>query len=295
MDTLDTIADFPDLSGHLLPDGALSEAGIRAFREQIWHFYSQHERAFPWRQTRDAYQIFVSEVMLQQTQTDRVWEKYLEFVALFPDFQALACASLHDVLSAWQGLGYNRRGRFLHESAQKVMQEHGGRLPASEEILGTFPGIGPATAASICAFAFDMPTVFIETNIRTVFIVSFLRAQREIPDAAIRTLVAQTVDPEHPRLWYYALMDYGVTLKKTLGNANKQSKHYARQSKFEGSNRQVRGMVLRVLLKHRQVSFTDLCSELTNELSVAPERLQAVVDQLCVERLVKKQDDILVI
>jgi A/G-specific adenine glycosylase len=179
----------------------------------------------------------------------------------------------------------------LHESAQKVVQDYAGSLPVDEAALGTFPGIGPATAASICAFAFNMPTVFIETNIRTVFIVSFLRTQQDIPDAAIRTLVAQTVDPEQPRFWYYALMDYGVMLKKNLGNANKLSKHYTRQSKFEGSNRQVRGMVLRSLLAHGKMT----AAALEQEVGVEPERLQSAVDQLCAERLVKKQDDMLFI
>src|ERR1700751_788981 len=140
---------------------------IAAFKEFVWHFYEQNKRDFAWRHVDNPYFVVVSEIMLQQTQTQRVISKYEEFIAAFPDFKSLAAASLRDVLLVWQGLGYYRRARFLHQLAQIVVNEHGGALPQDQKVLQTLPGIGPNTAGSICAFAFNKPVVFIETNIRT--------------------------------------------------------------------------------------------------------------------------------
>ena len=122
----------------------------------------------------DPYQILVSEIMLQQTQVERVATKFPEFIETFPDFTALAAATLADVLTVWQGMGYNRRAVSLQKCAVKIMTEYHGILPADVDQLATFPGIGKATASSIAAFAFNMPVVFIETNIRTGFYSLFL-------------------------------------------------------------------------------------------------------------------------
>jgi len=148
----------------------LSLRKIKSFRACIWDYYYAFGRTFAWRNTDNPYHIVISEIMLQQTQTFRVEPKFEQFVAQFPNFETLAAASLRDILLVWQGLGYNRRAKMLQQIAQRIVDEFNGTLPADPEILVGLPGIGKATASSICAFAFNMPTIFIETNIRTVFI-----------------------------------------------------------------------------------------------------------------------------
>lgn len=223
------------------------------FRKIVYAHYKKHGRKLPWRQTADFYKILVSEIMLQQTQVDRVVSKYAEFLKRFPNMKKLAVAKRADVLRAWQGLGYNRRAVYLHNVAVRVVDEYGGRIPQSPEILRAFRGIGPNTAASICAFAYNMPVVFIETNIRTVFLKYFFPYEKNVKDADILKLVKKTLDMENPRKWYWALMDLGSHIKRTEGNPNRsQSAHYAKQSKFRGSRRQLRGEVLRDFLKHKK-------------------------------------------
>lgn len=233
----------------------------RAFQQKIYGHYKKNARSLPWRHTTDPYKIVVSEVMLQQTQVDRVVEKYALFVQQFPTFASLASASVGDVLRAWQGLGYNRRALLLKKLAEKVVADYGGVLPNNPALLEELPGIGPATARSICAFAFNAPVVFIETNIRTVFIHHFFKNRKKtekVSDAELLPLVEKTLDRANPPQWYNALMDYGTFLKKEYGNANIKSAHYARQSRFEGSNRQVRGRILKVLSEHAALTVHDL-------------------------------------
>ncbi len=228
------------------------------FKAFIWDFYAQHKREFPWRNIQDPYAIVVSEIMLQQTQTHRVQDRYLAFMNRFPDFVTLATSSLYDVLNVWQGLGYNRRGKWLHQIANIVVQEFQGQLPDSPDILITFPGIGAATASSICAFAFNKPTVFIETNIRAVFINQFFKHRTDISDKELFPLIGATVDQDNPREWYYALMDYGVFLKQSGKNPNTKSKHYTKQSRFEGSDRQIRGAVIRLLVEKKSIERLEI-------------------------------------
>jgi len=225
--------------------------GLPQFRTLIYEHYRLHGRVLPWRLTWDPYSVFVSEVMLQQTQVGRVLEKYGEFIKTFPDFRALAEAPLAHVLHLWQGLGYNRRAMWLKEGAAAIMERFSGSLPRSPEALVTLPGIGPATAASIAAFAFNEPTVFIETNVRTVFIRFFFQGADEVRDSEIRPLVARTLDRSDPRTWYYALMDYGAMLKKEGEKGHRRSAGYRRQSRFRGSDREVRGAILKLLVEKR--------------------------------------------
>jgi A/G-specific adenine glycosylase len=231
---------------------------IAEFQQYIWQFYADNGRVFAWRNNQNPYHIFISEVMLQQTQTHRVEKKFQEWIVAFPTFYDLAAASTRELLSVWQGLGYNRRALYVQQSAQRVVAEFGGQLPTDPAVLVTFPGIGKATAASICAFAFNVPTVFIETNIRSVFIDSFFRDQESVHDSEIMPLIAATVDHNNPREWYYALMDYGVFLKKHKVNPSKKSAHYAVQSRFEGSDRQIRGEILRLLTKKETLTVQEL-------------------------------------
>lgn len=236
----------------------LSTQKTQDFKQTIWSFYEQYGRDFAWRHVTDPYKVVISEVMLQQTQTQRVIEKYEQWMEVFPTFQSLAEASLRDVLSVWQGLGYNRRGMYLHKLAQHVVFEWGCILPNDPEKLVALPGIGPATAASICAFAFNNPTIFIETNIRAVFIHFFFKDKNDVHDKDILELIKKTVDRANARAWYYALMDYGVMLKKTMPNPSRKSAHYTKQSKFEGSDRQIRGKIIALLTDHAYIMIHTL-------------------------------------
>lgn len=215
----------------------------KEFKHEMARFYKKNRRDLPWRNTKIPYRIFVSEVMLQQTQVPRVVPKYASFIKTFPDFKALAEAPLSAVLAEWKGLGYNRRALNLKRAAEKIIAEHNGRLPRDPEILKKLPGIGPNTAGSIAAFAFDAPVPFIETNIRSVYIHFFFQDRAGIHDKEILPLIERTLDRKGPREWYYALMDFGSMLKKT-GNPSRRSAHYARQSPFKGSRRQKRAGIL---------------------------------------------------
>jgi len=240
-----------DQSGPQFSREDSSRPGIPAFRQMVLSHYEQYGRDMAWRNTTDPYQILVSEIMLQQTQVERVTIKFPEFIRAFPDFAALAAAPFANVLTVWQGLGYNRRAIALQKCAIRVMNEYEGILPADVDILATFPGIGRATASSIAAFAFNMPVVFIETNIRRVFIHFFFTDTDIVSDAEILPLVEQALYRNNPRVWYWALMDLGTALKKTVPNPNRRSVHYTQQSPFEGSDRKIRGSILKLLLKQQ--------------------------------------------
>lgn len=252
---------------------------VRRFRSVINTHYQQSRRRLPWRKTTDPYRILVSEIMLQQTQVDRVTEKYQQFISLFPDVESLAAAELSDVLRAWQGLGYNRRAISLHNAAKLVVSEHGGRIPDTAEALTRLPGIGGYTAAAVMAFAYNQPVVFVETNIRTVFIHCFFNDQDQVADSEILPLVERTLDRREPRDWYNALMDYGTLLKKEHGNPGKKSAHYQRQSPFSGSDRQLRGQILRIVLAAGGMTEQQLLKQLNTEKSRAVAILNKLVEE----------------
>jgi A/G-specific adenine glycosylase len=239
----------------------LSPSTVHLFQKTVYDHYRTHGRDLPWRRTKNPYRILVSEVMLQQTQVERVIEKYPEFLAAFPDFPSLAGAPLPQLLSLWQGMGYNRRALLLRRLAQKVVSEHREKLPSDPEILIGLPGIGPYTAGAVMAFAFNKPVVFLDTNIRRVYIDKFFADREKIRDDQIAPLVRQTLDARNPRRWYNALMDYGSMLKRTQENPNRRSAHYTRQSPFENSNRQVRGMILKLLVTSSPLTAARIVKE----------------------------------
>jgi A/G-specific adenine glycosylase len=218
----------------------------------------------------------VSEIMLQQTQAARVIPKYQEFLTLFPTVQSLAAASLADVLKAWSGLGYNRRAKFLWQAAGQIKNT----FPDTLDDLVALPGVGVNTAGAILAYSFNQPVVFIETNIRSVYIHHFFEDRRDVHDTEILPIVKVTLDKEHPREWYWALMDYGVYIKNTVGNTSRNSKHYTKQSTFAGSRRQIRGQIIR-LLSERPVSD----EEIRNIISDT--RLDEVLNDLTKEQLIR--------
>ncbi|MDR4497867.1 MAG: A/G-specific adenine glycosylase [Candidatus Scalindua sp.] len=258
---------------------------VSKFQQEIYSHYQEHGRNLPWRKTHDPYCIVVSEIMLQQTQVQRVMEKYGKFTRQFPDFSSLARAPLKKVLSEWQGLGYNRRAIALKQIARKVVDEFDGNLPSSVETLTSFPGIGKATAGAVAAFAFYQPVVFIETNIRRVYIHTFFHGWENIKDTEILPMVRNTLDTSNPREWYYALMDYGVMIKEKYENPNRRSAHYNKQSPFEGSNRQIRGMILKLLIRESSVSE----NEIVQKIHPDEGRIRTVLTQLVSEGFINKR------
>ncbi|KAA3597553.1 MAG: A/G-specific adenine glycosylase [Candidatus Scalindua sp. AMX11] len=273
------------MSGQEKPSKEPTAATVRKFQKEIYSHYREHGRILPWRRTYDPYCVLVSEIMLQQTQVKRVLEKYGNFITQFPDFASLAKAPLQIILSKWQGLGYNRRAIALKNIAQKVVNEFNGTLPTSVETLMTFPGIGKATAGAVAAFAYHQPTVFIETNIRRVYIHQFFQDKENITDSAILPLVEKTLDISNPREWYYALMDYGVMIKEKYENPNKRSAHYSKQSPFEGSNRQIRGMILRLLIHESGLSKSKIIQKTHKD----EKKIETILVQLINEGFIKKR------
>ena len=263
----------------------LAPEAVYVFQRLISLFYREHGRNFPWRTTHNPYHILVSEIMLQQTQTERVAEKYERFINAFPSFSSLARAPFYEILRSWQGLGYNRRAMALKEIARTVMTKFHGNLPSSLDALMTLPGIGRTTASAISAFAFNEPAVFIETNIRRVFIHHFFQNGNRIKDTEILPLVEQTLDTSNPRRWYYALMDYGASLKGEGQNPNRRSAHYQKQAPFENSNRQIRGMILKALIMKSNVTER----EIVQRLKMDPERIRRNLIQLQKEGFLEKR------
>lgn len=256
-----------------------------AFIKKVWDFYKMNKRPMPWRIDTSPYSIFISEVMLQQTQVARVLIKYSLFLQTFPDFKSLAHADTQTLLSTWQGMGYNRRALYLRTAAAIITEKYKSTLPKDIELLDELPGIGYATACSIAAFAFNMPVPFIETNIRRVYIHHFFSEEKKVDDKDILTLVLKTIDKNNPREWYWALMDYGAFLAKQGENPNKRSLHYNKQKKFVGSIREIRGGILRLLLEHAY-SQKELAKIYTDE------RLFTALEQLIKEGFVIKDKDL---
>jgi A/G-specific adenine glycosylase len=271
---------------HLIMRLTVDNAAIESFRNEIYRYFEKSGRRLPWRRAFTPYKILISEIMLQQTQVERVIDKYERFVKAFPDFHSLRRASLAEVYSLWQGLGYNRRALALKEIARTVIEEYDGRLPDTVERLSLLPGIGPATASSICAFAFSKPTVFIETNIRTVFIYHFFRRRRTVADAEIIAIAEKALDRNNPRKWYSALMDYGTMLKKKHPGLLKKSAHYKKQSPFKGSRRQLRGKILRMLLDRPRQTEMSLFKKMASDNR---ETLHEIIMELIREGFVKKK------
>lgn len=231
----------------------ISKTDREKFRRKVWAYYKKHGRHhLPWRKTHNPYCILVSEVMLQQTQVDRVLQKYLAFIERFPNVETLARAPLSDVLIVWQGLGYNRRAKMLHDASKYIVREHAGTVPREYDALKGLPGIGDYTARAVRAFAFNEREVLIETNIRAVYIEHFFNTGEKVHDTEILSHVSQTLPRGGSREWYGALMDYGSYLKKTQPNPSRTSATYKKQKPFKGSRREVRGALIRALTSGRK-------------------------------------------
>ena len=219
-------------------------------------------RDLPWRNTRDPYEIWISEVMLQQTQVARVLTRWERFLSRFPTVDALAAASSGDVVEEWQGMGYNRRALALKRAADICAARYGGAMPEGVEELVKLPGIGEATAAGITAFSRDVPCIYIETNVRAVFIHRFFPDEERVTDRQLRPLVEAACPTEDVRGWYYALLDVGAHLKRTQGNPSRRAAAYTRQSAFEGSRRQKRSWLLREVMASPGIESEELLARL---------------------------------
>lgn len=232
------------------------------FVSKVFREGRAHNRSLPWRYLDDPYQVLVSEIMLQQTQVKRVLRYWERFISMFPSIDALAASDSAQVLEEWQGLGYNRRALALHRAARQCASEQGGVLPATVEGLCELPGIGSATAAGVMAFAHNKPCVYLETNVRSVFLHELFPDEDAVPDKKLIPLI-RAVCPDKPREWYYALLDYGAHLKAQGVNPSRRSAHYARQSAFEGSRRQKRAELLRIVLDEPGLDREEILRRLT--------------------------------
>ncbi len=261
------------------------------FLDILANYYAQNGRHdLPWRQGKylTPYHIVVSEVMLQQTQVARVIGYFEKWMQLFPDVMTLAKATNEDILRAWQGLGYNNRGLRLGQLARVVVSQYNGTFPQDRAALESLPSIGPYTAGAVRAFVWNEPEIFVETNIRRVMIHHFFNEREEVSDKEVLEKMKEIVDnlmqrllpnpplanpigtrgkPKDlglafaPREFYWAMMDYGATLPKILkSNPNTQSKHYTRQSRFEGSVRQVRSGIVKWLLQHDTIAVSEIAN-----------------------------------
>lgn len=240
-----------------------SSAGLERLRNEVWGYWKKEGRhELPWRKTKDPYKILVSEVMLQQTQVSRVIGKYRSFLKKFPTVRSLASASLAEVLEEWSGLGYNRRAKFLRDAAVVMVEKHGGCVPTDAAALRALPGLGAYTTSAVRVFAWNLPDVLIETNVRTVFFhhwdelckQGLHKQDTKIADAQLLPMVHEAAVGQDARTWHWALMDYGAHLKQSGVKLNAKSAHYTKQSKFEGSLRQMRGEILRQLRGGKQPS-----------------------------------------
>ncbi len=268
--------------------GLINEV-INSFQNFIYEYFTNHKRKFPFRENITPYNVLVSEIMLQQTQTERVSEKFLKFTEKFPNFLTLSQAPLDVILREWKGLGYNRRAVALKKIAEIVIRDYNGELPDSKEILESFPQIGHNTASSIITFAFNKPTAFIETNVRRVYIYFFFPKKINVHDKEILPIVKLTVDKNNPREWYYALMDYGVMLKRTHPELNKKSVHYRKQAPFKGSSRQIRGKLLKMLIDAKTLDILEIQKRIKINDS---KRLEKILYQLEKEGFITIKENI---
>jgi A/G-specific adenine glycosylase len=270
-----------------VPLSAAHNKALLSFKREVLSLYRRHGRhRLPWRIDQSPYRVFISEIMLQQTGVARVLPKFETFIAAFPSFETLARANLRQVYALWQGLGYNRRAKYLRDAAKRVVEEYGGVLPKNVEALKSLPGIGPYTAGAIAAFSFGNPEPFVETNIRTAVMHHFFPDTTAVSDTEILAVLVRLrpARGREARHWYAALMDYGADLKRQGLRINHKSAQYVKQSKFEDSLRQVRGAVLRVLGMGGRTLET-LAMECRKNVTETNKALRG----LCAEGLVRKR------
>lgn len=267
---------------------------ISVFQRLIIDWGRDHRRDMPWRDTRDPYRILVSEVMLQQTQVSRVLPKYEAFLREFPTLETLADASQPNLLRTWQGLGYWNRALRLRDAVRVIVNEFDGLFPRDPASLMQLPGVGPYTAGAVACFAFGCVEPFLDTNIRRVYLFFFFPGEDDVPDSSIMEVARRAVWTEDPREWGYALFDYGATELRDRA-INRRSKHYSRQSAFEGSFRSFRTQALRYVLAQENTSMSraDLKDFLAQRLATGdhPYTPEDVLNALINDGLLKTSTD----
>ncbi len=232
----------------------ITKRRIAQFQKKILSFYAEKKRDLPWRRTTDPYAILLSEIMLQQTQVDRVVAYYKRWLEKWPTIRDLAGASRAEVFREWLGLGYNNRAKNLHEAAKIISEKYKGNVLAALEHYGELPGIGPYTAAAVHIFSANKGLITVDTNIRRILIHEF-RLDEKIADRELREIAGKCLPPGKSRDWHNALMDYGAMF---LTSRKTGIRPKTRQLQFEGSDRQVRSRILRHLLNGKDCSLGEL-------------------------------------
>ncbi len=254
------------------------------FQEKVLTYYKEHGRKLPWRETTDPYHILLSELMLQQTQVDRVIPYYHKWIKRWPTIQDLAHADRTDILEMWMGLGYNNRAINLHKAAKIIVNNYDSNVLLAMQKYKHVPGIGPYTSSAVQAFAANKDTIVVDTNIRRIFIHEFSLPE-STPDKEIEELAAKVLPRGNSRDWYNALMDYGsqvLTARKTGIKSKTQ------QSKFEGSDRQARAKIVRHLLANKKAT----APELQQICDISQERFQKIAAKLIKDDVIAIQQDI---
>jgi A/G-specific adenine glycosylase len=182
---------------------------VRMIQDRLLAWFQSNARDLPWRRTRDPYAILVSEVMLQQTQVDRVLPYYERFLRTFPDVESLASAATADVIRLWSGLGYNRRAVNLQRAARAVVELFGGQFPAEPARLRELPGVGAYTAGAIAAFSFERDVAFLDTNMRRV-VSRLLFGDRTVSERELASIAERLVPPGRSWEWNQALIEFGA-------------------------------------------------------------------------------------
>ncbi len=259
---------------------SLQQHDIEALQENVFSYYRSHRRVLPWRETTDPYAILVSEFMLQQTQVGRVLSYYGKWLKRWSSPEALAKAELRDVLQAWQGLGYNRRGQNLYKTARVIMSEFRGDVLAAVEEYRRLPGVGEYTSSAVQVFSANRNIPAVDTNIRRILIAHF-RLDENISRKDLASVAFRCIPKGRSREWHNALMDYGsqvMTAKKS------GVKPLGKQGAFEGSDRQIRSRILRFLLSHPGgVSKAELLSHLKG---IEHARIADITEKMLAEKLI---------
>jgi len=261
----------------------ISSKVIQRFQKKVFTFYRRNKRQLPWRMTKDPYKILLSEFMLQQTQVNRVVSYYEKWIARWPTIQALAAAPLPEILQMWMGLGYNTRAVYLHRTAKKIVTEFEGDVLKAVTQYKQLPGIGKYTSQAVQIFVGNADMVTIDTNIRRIFISEFDLVET-ISDKELWLLAEACLPRGKSRDWHNALMDYGA-LHLTAHRTGIRPK--TQQSRFEGSNRQIRAKILRCLLTENMS-----ISKLEKNVGVEHARLRLVLEKMRTEKIIGKRNNI---